>query len=193
MAYLTRIQMYRALDELPDTHAGMVFKPYNAQDSDLPISAADQSAIIDLFGLPGTSNRFWNGNWKNRSLGATNSNAGLNTQSANIGQAESTRRDDWKQFLDVANTLLMDLIGASEDDIGSHPNPALLDPDILMAPPGPGLEQPVKIELHRFRAHYAPSNLIQAKKDEYYAIAFAYSVSNSRVIAPITAFTDMRE
>ena len=162
MAYLTREQMYRALSRTLGTNADLVFKTLAAGSS----PTAGQSEYQESFFADLGTTRGINEGWVLRDEGATNINAGLNSQIANIGDPQSGRRAGWKELLDDANVLLTDLIGSSREDVGSHSNPARLDPDSTAYDQSSGgLEPPVKAELQRFRAHYAPSNLIQNKKD----------------------------
>ena len=149
MAYLTRLQMYRAMMESSTTNANLVFKPHNEGDN-ARFPDQDEAAAIDDLPNPAAALAF-----SQRHIGATNINAGLNSKVANIGNPDLPQRAAWKDLLDVSNTILMNLIGSSRDDFGSHPNPARLDPlSTDFDHSTGGLEAPAKDMLESFRAFY---------------------------------------
>ncbi len=176
--------MYRALISIDGTHASLVFKPLPASNARFP--GPDEEFAIDNLPNPANALAF-----SKRWDGATNSNAGLNSKVANIGNPQSTPRTAWKDLLDNAYLLLKDLVEPGDHDFGSHPNPARLDPDsITLDEVGSGLEAPVKAGLESFRTHYT-SGISQPKKDEYYAIAYAETRGHARHIYPFSSFANL--
>ena len=228
MAYLTRIQMYRALlkthaSDDPgaaalSTNADLVLKPlgiisptnpartetYN-QGTGNPVTIDTYAAEEEYLNTHATNSDQLR--WVNRWGSPTNTNAGISGEAANIGSligAGPPRRSDWYNALQVASDdVLKPIITAAapdpHSDFGSYGNPAFFGPEdpTWLADPNyhdPGrttLEDEVKTQLLDFRSHYTDNRTDQNKKDEYYAIAYAWSVANTQVIAPNTAFDQL--
>ena len=199
MSYLTRLQIYRALDSITEsqfttTNANLVFKPYSS-NSERWAPAEEVAATDDLFGPQGTENRFWDGNWGHRWLGRDNGDwqagtSALASTIGDIGDNNTAQRTDWAGLLGESYSLLDELQGSSLDDPGSYPNPANLDPlDTEIYPAGSALEFHVKDHLFSFRNFYTGGQS-QAKKDEYYDIAYAWSAARAQQIIPGPGWED---
>jgi len=204
--------MYRALslspvynNETMDTNADMVFKPLGIISPTNPprtetYDAGDSEIFIDTFAaeeeyLEAHATNSDQLDWVHRWGSPTNTNAGISGESANIGNPGSSRREDWFNHLTFAHNLLEEIITPGHDDIGSYGNPAHFDPEDTSDDfrTGTTLENAVKSELVAFRDRYVPSGLIQGKKEEYYSIAYAESLGNTKHIAPFNSFTNLSE
>jgi len=204
MAYLTRQQMFRALslslvynNETMDTNADMVFKPKASNISPTTSQSEWAETFFDEIG----NAQGLNDNWVVRENGATNTNAGISGESALLGLPNTQRREDWFNLLTFAHNLLEEIIVPGDDDFGSYGNPAHFDPEDTSDDRRTGgtLENAVKSELVGFRNYYTKegasgaANLSQGKKGEYYSIAYAESLGNTKHIAPFNSFTNLSE
>ena len=213
MAYLTRLQMYRALlkthasadpgaaEISPD--ADLVFKPlqniswrsetYN-EGTGNPVTIDTYAAEEEFLDIHATTSSQLK--WLRRWGSPTNTNAGISGEAANIGSTIGTgvvRRTDWWAKLSYSVDVLKQIITAEapdpHSDFGSYGNPAFFDPgdthDLGWHDSERiTLESEVEAQLLDFRSHYTDDQVDQNKIDEYHAIAYASSTGKARTIVP---------
>jgi len=212
MAYLTRLQMYRALLKTQSSDAAdaaaihpdadLVFKSLPNIGWRLETySSGDSEIFIDTFAA---EEEYLNAHaintdqvkWPHRWGSPTNTDAGLADEAANLGSTIGTgpaRRTAWWARLTWAVEVLKEIIVADADDphsdFGSYGNPAFFDPadytEIGYHDPGrTTLESAVETQLLDFRSHYTDDLTSQDTIDQYYDIAYASTTGKAQTIVP---------